>query len=56
MTMGGSLVVSLPWSWLNYHDVKAGDKVEVITRGRVAEIKLLNNERDGNERDSKDFE
>ncbi len=43
MTMGGSLVVSLPWGWLNYHNIKAGDKVEIITRGRTAEIKLLNN-------------
>jgi len=44
MSMGGSLVVSLPWSWLNFHDVKPGDKVEVITHGRTAEIKLLNND------------
>ena len=41
--MGGSLVVTLPWSWLNFHNIKAGDKVEVITRGRTAEIKLIDN-------------
>ena len=43
MNMGGSLVVTLPWNWLNYHNVKAGDKVEIITHGFTAEIKLLNN-------------
>jgi len=49
--MGGSLVVSLPWAWLNFHGVKAGDKVEVITRYKVAEIRLLKN--DGGENGSK---
>lgn len=42
MTMGGSLVVSLPWNWLNFHNAKAGDKVEVITQGSTAKIRLLN--------------
>ena len=43
MNMGGSLVVSLPQTWLNFHGVKAGDNVQVITRYKTAEIRLLNN-------------
>lgn len=44
ITVGGSIVVSLPITWLNYHDAKAGDKVEVVTKEDVAEIRLLKKE------------
>lgn len=42
--MGDSLGITLPYSWLAYHDAQAGDKVEIITYGSKAEIKLLNND------------
>jgi hypothetical protein len=42
ITMGDSLGITLPFSWLNYNNVKAGDKVEITTYGTTAEIKLLN--------------
>ena len=40
---GHSLSVSLPHTWLKYYGIKAGDKVEVITEGRVAHIILPDN-------------
>lgn len=43
ITMGDSLGITLPYSWINYNNVKPGDKVEIITYGTTAEIKLLNN-------------
>lgn len=41
--MGDSLGITLPYGWLNYNNVKPGDKVEITTYGTTAEIKLLNN-------------
>lgn len=53
IVMGQSLGITLPQSWLNFHDAQAGDKVEIITYGTTAEIKLLNDgDRDAKE-DSK---
>lgn len=43
MPMGGSLVVTLPWNWLKFYEAKAGDKVEIITYGCIAKIRLLKN-------------
>lgn len=42
MVIGDSLGITLPFGWLNFHNSKAGDKVEIITHGSTAEIKLLN--------------
>ena len=39
--MGDSLGITLPFSWLNYHNSKPGDKVEIITHGKTAEVRLL---------------
>jgi len=41
--LGESIVLSLPSSWIRYNDAKPGDKVEIITYGTTAEIKLLSN-------------
>jgi len=45
--MGDSIGITLPFSWLNYHNSKPGDKVEIITHGITAEIKLLNKNNGG---------
>jgi len=44
ITMGSSLGITLPQSWLNFHNAQPGDKIEIITYGSKAEIKLLNND------------
>lgn len=31
----GSFVITLPKPWLRFHRLKAGDKVEVITNGKL---------------------
>jgi len=49
ITMGQSLGITLPQSWLNFHNAKPGDKVEIITYGTTAEIKLLNNGNNSNQ-------
>jgi hypothetical protein len=41
--IGGSLGITLPIGWTNYYESKAGDKVEIVTHGITAEIKLINN-------------
>jgi len=43
ITMGDSIGITLPSSWLNFNDAKPGDKIEIITYGSTAEIKLLKN-------------
>ena len=40
--MGGTSVgITLPYTWLKYHNVKVGDTVEVITNDDKAIIKLM---------------
>lgn len=55
MAIGTSYGISLPKPWLDYYEVKVGDKVEIITEGRVARIKLIPNDRnkdfDGSDKD-----
>ena len=48
MVIGDSLGVTLPFGWLNFHNSKAGDKVEIITHGATAEIRLLNKNNNNN--------
>jgi hypothetical protein len=38
---GDSKAVGLSAAWTDYHDVKLGDPVEVITKDRVVIIKLM---------------
>jgi antitoxin component of MazEF toxin-antitoxin module len=45
--IGGSLGVTLPFGWINYYGSKPGDKVEIITHGITAEIKLINYNNNG---------
>lgn len=42
---GSSICITLPVGWLNFNNVKPGDKVEITTYGTTAEIKLLNNKK-----------
>ena len=44
ITMGDSLGITLPSSWISYNNLKPGDKVEITTYGTTAEIKLLIND------------
>jgi hypothetical protein len=43
MDLGGSLGITLPFGWLDFYKVKPGDKVEIVTHGFTADIKLLLN-------------
>lgn len=31
----GGLVVSIPPGWLRFHGLKPGDKVEIVTNGKI---------------------
>ena len=50
ISMGESRGITLPKPWLDYYEVRMGDKVEIITEGRIARIKIIPTD------DNKDFD